>query len=125
MNSFPFTVNVTVSPTFTSPPTVPVTGISCPDSAAFITSSSVIFGSKVIVAVPITTAAAAGRVGPDSTGIVLIDSLKFSQTLVSAIPFKESSNAEKIELKVEPFPVALPCPAPGPAAAASRESIND
>ena len=50
MNSFPFTVNVTVSPTFTSPPTVPVTGISCPDSAAFITSSSVIFGSKVIVA---------------------------------------------------------------------------
>ena len=50
MKSFPFTVNVTISPSFTSPPTVPVTGISCPDSAAFITSSSVIFGSKVIVA---------------------------------------------------------------------------
>ena len=50
MNSFPFTVNVTVSPTFTSPPTVPVTGISCPDSATLIISSAVIFGSNVIVA---------------------------------------------------------------------------
>ena len=94
-----------------------------------IISSSVIFGSSVIVAVgKITiggTTAAAGRVGPDSTGIELIDSDKFSQTFVSAIPFNESFIEEKIELKVEPLPIALPCPAPGPAAAASSDSIND
>ena len=112
MKSFPFTVNVTISPSFTSPPTVPVTGISCPASAAFITSSGVIFGSNVIVAVgKITiggTTAAAGSVGPDSTGIVLIDSDKFSQIFVCAIPFRESSSGEKIELNVEPFPTAPP-----------------
>ena len=51
MKSFPFTVNVTISPSFTSPPTVPVTGIFWADSAALIISSSVIFGSNVIVAV--------------------------------------------------------------------------
>ncbi len=86
--------------------------------------------SVIFVLIPINftftfvTVVATARVGPDSTGIVLIDSLKFSQILVSAIPFNESSIEEKIELNVEPFPIALPAPAPGPAAAASRDSIN-
>ena len=39
---------------------------------------------------------------PVSTGIVDIDSDKFSHLSVSAIPFRESTSNENIELNLEP-----------------------
>ena len=60
---------------------------------------------------------------PVSTGILAIDSLKFSHLAVSAISFNPLSFIEKIELNVDPLPVAFP-PASAPAAAAPKDSNN-
>ncbi len=51
----PFTVKVTVSPTWTSPPTVPVTAMVWPASLALITSSAVILASSVMLAVTVVS----------------------------------------------------------------------
>ena len=45
-----FTVRVTMSPSWTSPPTAPVMAMSVPSSAALIISSAVILASRVILA---------------------------------------------------------------------------
>nr|WP_265583984.1 hypothetical protein [Chitinimonas koreensis] len=50
-----FTVKVTVSPTWTSPPTVPVIAMVWPASLALITSSAVMFASSVIVALMVVS----------------------------------------------------------------------
>ena len=50
VKALPLTVRVTVSPSFTSPPTRPVTAMSCLDSAALITSSGVMLPSRVMLA---------------------------------------------------------------------------
>ena len=51
----PFTVSVTVSPTFASPPTVPVIATVPPASAALITSSAVTFEVSVMVGIDVTS----------------------------------------------------------------------
>jgi len=51
----PLTVRVTVSPTFASPPTTPVTAIEPPASAALTTSSAVMLEVSVIVGAEVTS----------------------------------------------------------------------
>ena len=62
VTSLPFTCRVTVSPSFTSPLTAPVTFTLAPDSAAFIT-LSVVIESTVIPAVAVKSTATTALAG--------------------------------------------------------------
>ena len=96
------TGSYTVSPLGSGVPSITVTSVTEKDGGTT---------SPIPISVPVSTTAEE------------IVSDKFSHLSVAPIPGKVSSTDPKIELKVEPFPVAFPAP-PGPAAAAPNESNN-
>ena len=105
----PLTVSVTVSPDLASPPTTPVTGIGCANSAAVRTPSPEMLPSNVIVA---TGGVVSAALGSNCAGSLLAASRLIESVVVT-------SSIRRIRTKPLPSP-SPPPPAPEPAAVASN-----